>query len=152
VVTVRARGGDHHHSPLLSISSSLFSATVDCVLVLVLVLVLEINKFQKYINISMKRQTTPCSSRIRRHCRQSHNRLAFSLHALLLLLVLLSCVVPWTIGSTHGGSLNEKVQHGQQQQPPQPPTPMGVITLNSKNFDASLRDGNTWLIEFYAPW
>ena len=28
----------------------------------------------------------------------------------------------------------------------------GVITLNAKNFDSSLRDGKVWLIEFYAPW
>lgn len=28
----------------------------------------------------------------------------------------------------------------------------GVITLNSKNFDSSLRDGKVWLIEFWAPW
>lgn len=28
----------------------------------------------------------------------------------------------------------------------------GVITLNAKNFDSSLRDEKAWLIEFYAPW
>jgi len=28
----------------------------------------------------------------------------------------------------------------------------GLITLNAKNFDSSLRDGKVWLIEFYAPW
>lgn len=28
----------------------------------------------------------------------------------------------------------------------------GVITLTAKNFDSSLRDGKSWLIEFYAPW
>ncbi|KAL3770184.1 hypothetical protein ACHAW5_009279 [Stephanodiscus triporus] len=28
----------------------------------------------------------------------------------------------------------------------------GVIPLTAKNFDSSLRDGNVWLIEFYAPW
>jgi len=33
-----------------------------------------------------------------------------------------------------------------------PPTAEGVITLNAKNFDSSLSDGNVWLIEFYAPW
>mmetsp|Transcript_25114 Transcript_25114/g.36904 ORF Transcript_25114/g.36904 Transcript_25114/m.36904 type:complete len:208 (-) Transcript_25114:370-993(-) len=27
-----------------------------------------------------------------------------------------------------------------------------VISLNSGNFDSSIRDGNAWLIEFYAPW
>lgn len=33
------------------------------------------------------------------------------------------------------------------------PTQGGVITLNAKNFDASLKeDGKAWLIEFYAPW
>jgi len=28
----------------------------------------------------------------------------------------------------------------------------GVIVLDAKNFDSSLRDGRAWLIEFYAPW
>lgn len=28
----------------------------------------------------------------------------------------------------------------------------GVISLTARNFDSSLRDGNVWLIEFYAPW
>jgi len=28
----------------------------------------------------------------------------------------------------------------------------GVITLTSRNFDSSIRDGNTWLVEFYSPW
>ena len=28
----------------------------------------------------------------------------------------------------------------------------GVIALTAKNFDSSLRDGNAWLVEFYAPW
>lgn len=28
----------------------------------------------------------------------------------------------------------------------------GVVTLNAKNFDSSLKDGKAWLIEFYAPW
>lgn len=32
------------------------------------------------------------------------------------------------------------------------PKSKGVITLNAKNFDSELRDGNAWLIEFYAPW
>lgn len=32
------------------------------------------------------------------------------------------------------------------------PKPKGVITLHSKNFDSSLREGNVWLVEFYAPW
>ena len=27
-----------------------------------------------------------------------------------------------------------------------------VITLTSRNFDSRLRDGNAWLVEFYAPW
>eukprot|EP00580_Thalassiosira_gravida_P016561 CAMPEP_0201661216 /NCGR_PEP_ID=MMETSP0494-20130426/3638_1 /ASSEMBLY_ACC=CAM_ASM_000839 /TAXON_ID=420259 /ORGANISM="Thalassiosira gravida, Strain GMp14c1" /LENGTH=312 /DNA_ID=CAMNT_0048139265 /DNA_START=203 /DNA_END=1141 /DNA_ORIENTATION=- len=31
-------------------------------------------------------------------------------------------------------------------------TTKGLITLNAKNFDLSLRDGKVWLIEFYAPW
>jgi hypothetical protein len=32
--------------------------------------------------------------------------------------------------------------------------PRGVIALDSKNFDSSLRadGGKVWLIEFYAPW
>jgi Thioredoxin. len=28
----------------------------------------------------------------------------------------------------------------------------GVITLTARNFDSSIRDGNTWLVEFYSPW
>jgi hypothetical protein len=28
----------------------------------------------------------------------------------------------------------------------------GVITLNTRNFDSSISDGNRWLIEFYSPW
>jgi len=28
----------------------------------------------------------------------------------------------------------------------------GVIKLNTRNFDSSIRDGNVWLVEFYAPW
>lgn len=28
----------------------------------------------------------------------------------------------------------------------------GVITLNSRDFDSSISDGNRWLIEFYSPW
>ena len=32
------------------------------------------------------------------------------------------------------------------------PKAKGVINLNSKTFDSSLRDGNVWLVEFYAPW
>jgi hypothetical protein len=27
-----------------------------------------------------------------------------------------------------------------------------VIELTSKNFAASIGDGNVWLIEFYTPW
>lgn len=27
-----------------------------------------------------------------------------------------------------------------------------VIDLTSRNFDSSISDGNTWLIEFYSPW
>eukprot|EP00565_Helicotheca_tamesis_P001204 CAMPEP_0185727142 /NCGR_PEP_ID=MMETSP1171-20130828/2910_1 /TAXON_ID=374046 /ORGANISM="Helicotheca tamensis, Strain CCMP826" /LENGTH=198 /DNA_ID=CAMNT_0028395647 /DNA_START=89 /DNA_END=685 /DNA_ORIENTATION=+ len=30
--------------------------------------------------------------------------------------------------------------------------PHGVIKLDSRNFDSSIRDGNAWLVEFYAPW
>lgn len=29
---------------------------------------------------------------------------------------------------------------------------LGVITLDARTFDSSLRDGNVWLVEFYAPW
>lgn len=32
------------------------------------------------------------------------------------------------------------------------PAPKGVIKLDSRNFDSSIRDGNVWLVEFYAPW
>lgn len=28
----------------------------------------------------------------------------------------------------------------------------GVITLNSRNFESSISDGNVWLVEFYSPW
>lgn len=28
----------------------------------------------------------------------------------------------------------------------------GVITLTSRTFDKSVRDGSVWLVEFYAPW
>mmetsp|Transcript_21818 Transcript_21818/g.31859 ORF Transcript_21818/g.31859 Transcript_21818/m.31859 type:complete len:226 (+) Transcript_21818:183-860(+) len=28
----------------------------------------------------------------------------------------------------------------------------GVITLTSRNFDSSISDGNSWLVEFYSPW
>ena len=28
----------------------------------------------------------------------------------------------------------------------------GVITLNSRNFQSSMDDGNVWLVEFYSPW
>jgi len=31
-------------------------------------------------------------------------------------------------------------------------TVQGVITLNSRNFEASISDGNVWLVEFYSPW
>ena len=31
-------------------------------------------------------------------------------------------------------------------------TNKGVIKLDSRNFDSSLKDGKVWLIEFYAPW
>lgn len=30
--------------------------------------------------------------------------------------------------------------------------PTGVIKLDARNFDSSIRDGNVWLVEFYAPW
>jgi protein disulfide-isomerase-like protein len=29
---------------------------------------------------------------------------------------------------------------------------MGTIELRANNFDASVRDGSAWLVEFYAPW
>jgi protein disulfide-isomerase-like protein len=29
---------------------------------------------------------------------------------------------------------------------------ISVVLLTSRNFDTSIRDGNVWLIEFYAPW
>lgn len=32
------------------------------------------------------------------------------------------------------------------------PPPSGVISLDARSFDSSIRDGNAWLIEFYAPW
>ena len=28
----------------------------------------------------------------------------------------------------------------------------GVITLTSRNFDSSIKDGSVWLIEFHSPW
>lgn len=44
----------------------------------------------------------------------------------------------------------------QQQQPQQRKLKaqkvMGVVDLQASNFDASVRDGSVWLIEFYAPW
>ena len=53
-------------------------------------------------------------------------------------------------------------QHHQQQQSSTPIKPQQqlkqgepqqlVISLTSKSFDRSVRDGNVWLIEFYAPW
>ena len=29
---------------------------------------------------------------------------------------------------------------------------MGTVELRANNFDASVRDGSAWLVEFYAPW
>ena len=28
----------------------------------------------------------------------------------------------------------------------------GVLQLDSRTFDSSIRDGKVWLVEFYAPW
>ncbi len=53
----------------------------------------------------------------------------------------------------------QQMQQQQQQQnsvpikPQQPGQPQQLVTsLTSKSFDRSVRDGNVWLIEFYAPW
>ena len=101
------------------------------------------------------RPTTTFSKSIRR-C--SHRRMAFyqhhhrsSLLILLFLLVVGLLSVPWTTASSSAGG-GASQQRQQQPQPTTTTTPRGVITLNSKNFDSSLRDGNLWLIEFYAPW
>lgn len=75
---------------------------------------------------------------------------SFIRHAMLLLLVVLSHVIPSTTGSTNERILQQ--QQNQHQRPPTTTSTKGVFTLNSKNFDSSLRDGNLWLIEFYAPW
>jgi len=32
------------------------------------------------------------------------------------------------------------------------PEVQGVIQLNARNFDSSIKDGSVWLIEFYSPW
>ena len=43
-------------------------------------------------------------------------------------------------------------QQQQQQKQQQANKNMGTIELRANNFDASVRDGSAWLVEFYAPW
>ena len=45
-----------------------------------------------------------------------------------------------------------KQQQQQQQANTNANKNMGTIELRANNFDASVRDGSAWLVEFYAPW
>ena len=63
-----------------------------------------------------------------------------------MILLLLTYLVSNNYGTTTTSSLSFAMAATSEN------TKGGVITLNAKNFDSSLRDGKVWLIEFYAPW
>ena len=63
-----------------------------------------------------------------------------------MILLLLTYLVSNNHGTTTSSSLSFAMAATSEN------TKGGVITLNAKNFDSSLRDGKVWLIEFYAPW
>ena len=65
-----------------------------------------------------------------------------------LLLIFLNCAMI----TRNSGAVEAAAAAGGAGTTNEAPPTMGVITLNSNNFDSSLRDGNIWLIEFYAPW
>jgi hypothetical protein len=97
----------------------------------------------------MKASTTTAAAAPARHRRQrSRIRRAPSL-ALLLLVGILAVMIARNdrggVLASSASSLDADAGAGGVRRG-------GVIALNSKNFDSSLRDGKVWLIEFYAPW
>ena len=109
-------------------------------------------KIAKNHKINMKASTTTAAAAPARHRRQrSQIRRAPSSFALLLLHLLVVGLLSVMIAHNddRGGvallaSASSIDAHSAGAG--------GVIALNSKNFDSSLRDGKAWLIEFYAPW
>jgi len=83
---------------------------------------------------------SPTTATARRNCRSLIHRLPF--FAILLLVDIVFR------GNNAGSGVTSFVAADTTPKP----KAKGVITLNSKNFDSSLRDGNVWLVEFYAPW
>jgi len=93
----------------------------------------------------------------RHHTRLSRTRLS-SFVILLLTLVAGSSILFWNgninyeSSSKSSSSLFVDSATAGVTSSSSPGTTKGVITLNAKNFDSSLRDGKVWLIEFHAPW
>ena len=51
-----------------------------------------------------------------------------------------------------GERLLQQAERQRKQQQQQQQQNMGTVELRANNFDASVRDGSAWLVEFYAPW
>uniref|UniRef100_A0A7S2A7M5 Thioredoxin domain-containing protein n=1 Tax=Trieres chinensis TaxID=1514140 RepID=A0A7S2A7M5_TRICV len=78
---------------------------------------------------------------------------------LLLLTLLLSSILPSARGaiqatesSSNGGKTAATSSSSSSSPGSGNRSPKGVIELTAMNFDSSVRDGNVWLVEFYAPW